>query len=199
MDHLGEPNLQEWAADARVTAAARRRRRAASWSQHGSEDATFEGVLADLIDRRCEVLATLANGRRHRGRVIVVSGGWSILLTSGDRPIGVRIGAILGVDCTERLRSFGDRMPQSQAPNQHSPGAPERGEPSSFATTRASTRLIIESLVDPGEQVTMWSGSLLTSGELRSLSSDLAVVVSATGIRYVPIAGVDEVIGSRLS
>ena len=199
MDHFGEPGFQEWAADARVAEAARRRRRVTAWTQHGCEDASLEGVLADLMDRRCEVLATLSSGRRHRGRVVAVTDTWTVLATSGDRLIGVRLRSILGLDSTERLRSFGDRIPQSPAPNQESPATPVLGEPSSLAATEASTRLIIESFVDPGEQVTMWSGSLMTSGELRSLSTDLAVVASPTGVRYVSLAGVDEVIGSRLT
>jgi|GEM_PF-1370957 len=211
MNHIGEPALQEWAASARVEEAARRRRRLASWNLHGGDDATFEGVLADLAERRCEVMATLANGHHHRGAIIATPGAWSILVTPEGRRIAVRKRAILGIDCKELLRSFGDRTSFVTDPDELHIATAAHGEfaprSAADATDRADAkdragstdRMVIERLVGPGELVTLWSGLLMTHGELRSLSQDLAVVVGPEGARYVPLVGVDEVIGSNRS
>jgi hypothetical protein len=162
-------------------------------------------LLADLAERRCEVMATLANGHHHRGAIIATPGAWSILVTPEGRRIAVRKRAILGIDCKELLRSFGDRNSSMSDPDTLSIATAAHGEfaPRSVAdaTDRADStdRMVIERLMGPGELITLWSGPLMTHGELRSLSQDLAVVVSPQGVRYVPLAGVDEVIGSNRS
>ncbi len=205
MSHIGEPALQQWAADARVEEAARRRRRLTSWNLYGGDDATFDGVLADLAERRCEVMATLANGHHHRGAIIATPGAWSILVTPEGRRIAARNRAIVGIDCKELLRSFGDRTSFVSDPDTLNTATAPHGEfaprSAADATDRAHStdRMVIERLVGPGELITLWSGPLMTHGELRSLSQDLAVVVSREGVRYVPLAGVDEVIGSNRS
>ncbi len=205
MDHIGEPALQEWAADARVEEAARRRRRLTSWNLHGGDDATFDGVLADLAERRCDVHVTLTNGHRHRGVIIAIHDAWSILVTAGGRRLGVRNRAILAIDCTELLRSFGDRTPfvaelhESNVTEGANPELAPRSAADAACRADSTDRMVIEWLVGSGGLLTLWSGPLLTHGELRTLSQDLAVVVSSEGVRYVPLAGVDEVIGSNRS
>ena len=198
MNHFGEPALQEWVADAQIDEAARRRRRLTSWNIHGGDDATFDGIVTDLAERGCDVTMTLTNGHRHRGALVAIHGAWSILVTPRGGRLAVRKRAILAIDCSELLRSFGDRI--LFAPELNEARVAEGANPEfTPRSPEADDRVVIEWLVGPGEMLTIWSGLLMTRGELRSLSQDLAVVVSPEGVRYVPLAGVDEVIGSNCS
>lgn len=203
MNHIGDPALQEWAADARIEEAARRRRRLTSWNIHGGDDATFDGIVADLAERGCEVTVTLTNGHRHRGAIIAIHGAWSIFVTSQGRRLGVRKRAILAIDCTDLLRSFGDRtrlvseLHEWDVAEGASAELAPRSAVDATCRTDSTDRVVIEWLVGPGGLLTVWSDQLMTHGELRSLSQDLAVVVSPEGVRYVPLVGVDEVIDSN--
>lgn len=175
--------LQDWMSDARISEAARRRRRLASWRSHGPEEATFAGVLADLADRRCPVRVALGADRQHVGVIVDTLRSWAILDTGDDRRVAVRIRSIIAVDCEEATLPFGDR------PSENAAG--QSGDVVGDGTDR-----VIESLTDPAGRLTLRCGALTTAGRLRSLTPDLAVMETGGGLRYLPLDAVDEVIGS---
>lgn len=185
-DEDEDRGLQDWMSDARISEAARRRRRLGSWRTHGPDEATFAGVLADLADRRCPVRVSFGADRHHVGIIQHTEGAWTILDIADDRRVGVRIRSILAIDCEEIAIPFGDR-----------PCGIETGRRG--AGTGLGTDRLIESLADPTGWLVLRCGALTTSGRLRWLTPDLAVMETGGGLRYLPLDAVDEVIGSTLS
>ncbi len=175
--------LQDWMSDAGISEAARRRRRLGSWRSHGPDEATFVGVLADLADRRYPVRVTLGADRQHVGVILDMQRSWVILDSRDDRQVGLRIRSILAVDCEEVGLPFGDRS--------HGNASGQFG-----AVVGDGTDRVIESLTDPAGRLSLRCGVLTTSGSLRSLTPELAVMETSGGLRYLPLDAVDEVIGS---
>ena len=183
MEPTDEHLLQRWVDDARTTEAARRRRRIGSWQTHGADGATLAGVLDDLADLPTEVTITLISGRRHRGVIDAIHGPWSVLGTGDGHRIGIHSRAIAAIDCLDLRPAFGDR-------SDHDPASGPTG------TGGHGTARIIEALVDPTRPITLWSATLMTHGELRSLSTEIAVVITGIGVRHVPLDAVEEVVGN---
>lgn len=100
-----------WAADERVSEAARKRTRERWLRQQATEDATLSGILTDLAERRSEVVAT-TRSRQLVGRLLGVAFDFFVL---EDRDgAGVLV-------ATEHLASVSPRDAQGADPSGNRP------------------------------------------------------------------------------
>lgn len=169
----GDRVLDDWMATSRTDEAARNRRRTAAWREHGPVDASLAGVLLDLADRGTEVLLSLTGGRSHRVVIIEVAATWVLARTRADDCVLLRLRCVASLDCCALPLSFGERS----------------------APVTAGFVATLHRLAEVGDVITMWSGAQTTSGELRVLGDEIAVVaLDAATTRYVSLDEVDEVI-----
>jgi len=166
-------DFEGWRASSAIAEAARSRRRTASWSLHGSADASLSGVLLDLAERGSEVVISLVNDHSHRGVVLAVASTWAMLRTNAGARVAMRLRAIAAIDCTGQRSSFGERC----------------------APITTGFVPMLDGTVEPGEQLTVWCGPQRLSGELVGLGDELMVLnVNASTLRYVSIDAIDEVV-----
>lgn len=168
--------LERWAADARVRAAAEQRSRERWLRRQATEDATLTGVLTDLAERGASVVLATRSGRRHRGRIHALGVDFCALEGEAGRGQLVRLDAITTVRTlpSERVVT-GDR------------------------TVELSLRLadVLLGLAADRPSVLIGTDTDETArGELRAVGTDVVTIRgdgSPPATVYVPIDAVSEV------
>lgn len=163
--------IDRWLGEVRSDEAARSRSRVGALRSHGGEDATFVGVLADLVERRETVVVTTAHGRRHRVQVREVGPDAAVFVAGRGEWLVIRL------DCVSAVRLLG--------------GDAVHGEAS--MTTTASFGRLVARAAEPGDRLRFWLGGELVSGEVVSISSEVAVLrLDSADVTYVNLAVVEE-------
>lgn len=173
-----DPALERWIAELRTEDAARSRARVGAMHAHAAEEATLTGVLADLLERGAQVLVTIANGRRHRGEVLVVGTDAMVLRVGRHEWLVTRLAAVASV------RMVG--------------GDPVHGE--GMPTTAASFGRLLSAAAQPGEWMRVSVGGEAFGGNVIAVSDEVAVLKLDNGdITYVNLDAVEEVSLSSVS
>ncbi|HEY8526873.1 MAG TPA: hypothetical protein VIL48_18015 [Acidimicrobiales bacterium] len=183
MDDLG-PELERWAAEARVDDAARQRTHERWLRQQAEEEATLVGVLCDLAERGTPVAVRTRVGRQHRGTVAAVGEDFVAVAAtasgSGPGPF-----AYVALAAVASVRTSPGRVPP----------------PTGDRVVRSRGRLadVLAGLAAERERilvVTAGAGDAV-AGSLRAVGRDVAVVRldgAEAGTAYVPLEAVAEVV-----
>ena len=109
---LGEglaARIDQWAADARVDEAARRRARERWLRRQAEEEGSLAGVLADVAERGAPVAVHVRGGRRHRGEVRALGADF-VAVRSADADVIIALAAVTSVRTRPgEVSTIGDR------------------------------------------------------------------------------------------
>jgi len=163
--------VDRWLGEIRVSEAARSRARVGALRAHAAEDATIVGVLADLAERAVPVLMTTIHGRRHRVEVLAVGPDAGVFSVGPDEWLVTRLA------CIASLRLVG--------------GDPVHGE--GAMTTTSSFGRILARAADPGDRLRLALGGEIVTGQVVSLSAEVALLRLESGaLTYVSLGAVEE-------
>ena len=158
--------LEQWAADARIDAAALERSRERWLRSAAEQDATFGGVLLDLAERGITVAVQTVAGRRHHGAIEVIGADFVALRKPSGSELLMALRAVTmlragsaGLAVGERAVSTDLRLVEALA---------------ELAAERARVLLVAQ------------RGGDAVSGELRSVGIDV-VTVRADGDPPMPV------------
>jgi hypothetical protein len=167
-----DPDLRQFLESAMADDAARSRAGVGALRERRSEDATLVGVLANLADLDDDVLVTTSTGHVRRGRVGLVGPGGAVLHTATNTICALRTGAIASVPSAGGARIDGDGR----------------------TSTSLSWPLLVATIAEVGDDVSVVVAGTSTRGRLRSLSRSVAVLDTVDGgAVYVALDTVDEV------
>ncbi len=173
-------SLHRLVADAVAETAARERSQARVLRQVAEESATFAGVALDLAERGEAVVARIATGRAHRGRVLAVGRDFVGVRDAPGPPV------LLSVTGISSLRPQPARRPTDTAGAR---GAPLDVGLAVLLAGLAADRPRIQ-VMAPGDRQPL-------SGELRAVGLDVATLrLDGDGhtLAYVRIANLAEVV-----
>jgi len=167
--------LTRWVAETQVDDAIELRRRSAWLRRQADEEATLAGVLVDLAEQGRPVTLHVANGRRHRGRIVMVGADVVELQSS----VGEQV--IVALDALDSVR----------------PQADGDGVSGSPVITGVSLVEVVGRLAERRERVLVVArNGEATSGELTAVGRDvLTLALDGGGVAYLSLLVLAEVSG----
>jgi len=167
--------LTRWVAETQVDDAIELRRRSAWLRRQADEEATLAGVLVDLAEQGRPVTLHVANGRRHRGRIVTVGADVVELQSS----VGEQV--IVALDALDSVR----------------PQADGDGVSGSPVITGVSLVEVVGRLAERRERVLVVArNGEATSGELTAVGRDvLTLALDGGGVAYLSLLVLAEVSG----
>jgi hypothetical protein len=169
--------LEAWAAEGLAEQAASSRARERWLRQQAEEEATFAGVLADLVERRTPVAVTSTSGRRHQGELIAVARDFAALRAPGGATV------LLALDALAAVRPV---------PHRDVPPTGEARTPIRLSLLDVLARVAADR---PRVHVGLRGGDGVT-GELRAVGDDVVTLVldgDPRGVAYVRVASMSDV------
>lgn len=172
-------SLERLVADAIADRSAKERSQARVLRQVAEESATFAGVAVDLAERGDPVVARMATGRSHRGRILGVGRDFVVLRGGSGPPVFLATAAIASL------------RPQLHGPTDTAGARP--------APLDVGLAVLLAGLAAdrPRVQVMAVGDHQPLSGELRSVGLDVATIRlegEARNLAHVRIANLAEVV-----